>query len=390
MSDTSSHGTMAFIMCMSDNVAYGTRVGRFRFVTYGGSGTFTGLQISNTGVGGEASIGFLGASAIGKQTITGYRSGSAMDSLLSALEDYGLITDATGELSYLYLLWSAETSGDASQRLYVGGTQSGNSQLAGRFESGSNYALVARTGNGGIPLLAETYSTANNTDQRALLLQNSYRGASTVTTNFGTYFQMRGSIGASGGSTVNLSMVRAQLADAGATTYRSRVRHYVYGHNAGVVNALTLEAGTTAGLSRIGFFGTTAADKQTVTGHTGNGSAVASLASALSTYGLITSSIATSGQTLNIVTVGASGVPATITVSATGDVYVCYWTATVNLPALATVPGKVFVIKSKSAQTVTITPNGAETIDGSGTLTITTLNGYARIVNDGVEWSVIG
>jgi hypothetical protein len=60
----------------------------------------------------------------------------------------------------------------------------------------------------------------------------------------------------------------------------------------------------------------------------------------------------------------------------------------VNLPAAATLAGQALTIKNVSSSTnaLTVTPNGAETIDGAATLAMTTAWGYATLLSDGSNW----
>lgn len=65
---------------------------------------------------------------------------------------------------------------------------------------------------------------------------------------------------------------------------------------------------------------------------------------------------------------------------------------TVNLPAVASVqPGRTyFIYKDNAAQTVTIDPNGSETVDGGATTTLLTGQVHAkRVISDGVAWFTI-
>lgn len=62
----------------------------------------------------------------------------------------------------------------------------------------------------------------------------------------------------------------------------------------------------------------------------------------------------------------------------------------VNLPAASTCAGKELdVKKTTSPNTVTITGNGAELIDGANTLALTTQYSSRRIKSDGTKWHVI-
>jgi hypothetical protein len=66
--------------------------------------------------------------------------------------------------------------------------------------------------------------------------------------------------------------------------------------------------------------------------------------------------------------------------------------ATANLPDATTIPGRIYVIKinrTNVGDTLTIDPNGAQTIDGNATLDL--LCQYAvTIQSDGTNWRVIG
>lgn len=74
----------------------------------------------------------------------------------------------------------------------------------------------------------------------------------------------------------------------------------------------------------------------------------------------------------------------TVRVNNTSDVII-------NLPAVSTAPGRVYIIKkvSNNANTVTITANGSETIDGNTTNVISAFNASVMIQSDGVSWSIL-
>jgi len=63
-----------------------------------------------------------------------------------------------------------------------------------------------------------------------------------------------------------------------------------------------------------------------------------------------------------------------------------------NLPAASAHPSGVYVIKKTdaTANTVTVTPNGAETIDGAGTLVLTAQNQARTIQSNGTTWRILG
>lgn len=66
---------------------------------------------------------------------------------------------------------------------------------------------------------------------------------------------------------------------------------------------------------------------------------------------------------------------------------------TVNLPAVATVqPGRRYTVyKDAAAQTITIDPSGAETIDGGASTTLISGQVHAKsFVSNGTAWFITG
>lgn len=62
---------------------------------------------------------------------------------------------------------------------------------------------------------------------------------------------------------------------------------------------------------------------------------------------------------------------------------------TLALPTASGIAGKqVWVKKMSALNSVVIDPFGSETIDGSATKTLTTLNEVVRLVSDGVNWQL--
>jgi hypothetical protein len=62
----------------------------------------------------------------------------------------------------------------------------------------------------------------------------------------------------------------------------------------------------------------------------------------------------------------------------------------VNLVAAATCgSGFKYQIKNRSTNTITIDPNGSETIDGSTTLNISTQEANLTLITDGSNWFII-
>lgn len=59
------------------------------------------------------------------------------------------------------------------------------------------------------------------------------------------------------------------------------------------------------------------------------------------------------------------------------------------LPAAATMKGRTLVFKTIVAGTLTIDGNGAETIDGSATTTLTAVTQAARVFCDGTAWYTV-
>jgi hypothetical protein len=57
-----------------------------------------------------------------------------------------------------------------------------------------------------------------------------------------------------------------------------------------------------------------------------------------------------------------------------------------TLPAASSVPGRRYtVIKTSGSNNLTITPTGADTINGAATLVLTTVNSAARLISDGTS-----
>lgn len=63
----------------------------------------------------------------------------------------------------------------------------------------------------------------------------------------------------------------------------------------------------------------------------------------------------------------------------------------VTLPPAATVTGRVYVFKKidSAAHNVTVTGNGAETIDGSNTKALTSQYAKTMIISNGVGWDIL-
>jgi hypothetical protein len=63
---------------------------------------------------------------------------------------------------------------------------------------------------------------------------------------------------------------------------------------------------------------------------------------------------------------------------------------TVNLVAAATCgSGFKYQIKNRSTNTITIDPNGSETVDGSATFDLSTQEASVTLITDGSNWFII-
>jgi len=83
-----------------------------------------------------------------------------------------------------------------------------------------------------------------------------------------------------------------------------------------------------------------------------------------------------------------SGVNATLTLNETYHVVNCTNTITVNLPSSVTLgPGREYIIKNSGAGTITIDPDGAETIDGAATVALAQWEAVT-IVSTGTNWII--
>lgn len=95
-----------------------------------------------------------------------------------------------------------------------------------------------------------------------------------------------------------------------------------------------------------------------------------------------------------IITYSVTAVKTSAYTAAWGEVVQCDPTGggfTVNLPTGFGYGGRQIIIKNASASTNTITiePDGSETIDGAANTTITTARGTVRITSDGTNLLII-
>jgi hypothetical protein len=117
----------------------------------------------------------------------------------------------------------------------------------------------------------------------------------------------------------------------------------------------------------------------TVTPTTGNGANTITISASGAQIVAVRSAVATPVTVVNTDDVVSVEVPGPVAVA-------------VNLPAGVT--GRVFNIKdglglAAIATPITITPNGAETIDGAGTATIDAPYGSITLVYSGAEWLIL-
>lgn len=84
-------------------------------------------------------------------------------------------------------------------------------------------------------------------------------------------------------------------------------------------------------------------------------------------------------------------ISATYTATTSDDYFIniTSGTFTLNLPTAATPYGQVYVIKNSGTGTVTVDPNGTQTIDGATTFTMNVQNGSITIIGDGSNWKIV-
>ena len=84
-------------------------------------------------------------------------------------------------------------------------------------------------------------------------------------------------------------------------------------------------------------------------------------------------------------------ISATYTATTSDDYFIniTSGTFTLNLPTAATPYGQVYVIKNSGTGTVTVDPNGSQTIDGATTFTMNVQNGSITIIGDGSNWKIV-
>jgi len=84
----------------------------------------------------------------------------------------------------------------------------------------------------------------------------------------------------------------------------------------------------------------------------------------------------------------------TATLGATSSVWVGTaafpLTQTVNLPTAVGIAGRQYTIKRAGSASVTIDPNGAQTIDGAATYTLSAQWQYVVVVSNGSNWLIVG
>jgi len=84
-------------------------------------------------------------------------------------------------------------------------------------------------------------------------------------------------------------------------------------------------------------------------------------------------------------------ISATYTATTSDDYFINITTGTftLNLPTAATPYGQVYVIKNSGTGTITVDPNGTQTIDGFTTYALQCQ--YAVIIqSDGSNWQILG
>ena len=94
------------------------------------------------------------------------------------------------------------------------------------------------------------------------------------------------------------------------------------------------------------------------------------------------------------VSFAVNSVMANYTATASDRVILCDATGnsiTVSLPSASGITGRVYTIKriDSSANTVTIDPDGSETIDGASTYSLSSQWDFVTIVSDGSNWVII-
>jgi len=84
-------------------------------------------------------------------------------------------------------------------------------------------------------------------------------------------------------------------------------------------------------------------------------------------------------------------ISATYTATTSDDYFINITTGTftLNLPTAATPYGQVYVIKNSGTGTITVDPNGTQTIDGATTFTMNIQNGSITIIGDGTNWKIV-
>ena len=60
-----------------------------------------------------------------------------------------------------------------------------------------------------------------------------------------------------------------------------------------------------------------------------------------------------------------------------------------SLPTAVGITGRVYVIKNSGTGTITVDPNGSQTIDGAATVALATQYQSIMVMSNGANWIVI-
>lgn len=80
----------------------------------------------------------------------------------------------------------------------------------------------------------------------------------------------------------------------------------------------------------------------------------------------------------------------TYVITSADEVILADGTFDVTLPSAVGLEGKEFTVKNIGSGTITILPDGSETIDGASSKTLSVQYDYIKVVSDNVEWWIVG
>lgn len=84
-------------------------------------------------------------------------------------------------------------------------------------------------------------------------------------------------------------------------------------------------------------------------------------------------------------------ITATTTLQISHSVIICNPVSSIDviLPNASTCTGRIYIVKNITSQSVTIKPQSGQSVDGSSTFLLNTINATIHLISDGNNWFVL-